>query len=85
MPCADDRIRRVCCIFYHRLRSPTQTNELAGEQIRSGRICGRAAWYSQIPSVKAYPGPLPDGASGIEFVTSIAPTPGASTPSVVKW
>jgi hypothetical protein len=52
-------------------------------QMSSGLVCGRAAWGSHIPSVKAYPGPLPPGESGIEFTTSVAP--GRSTPSMIKW
>lgn len=70
---------------FHRLRSPTQTAAVDQMQVSSGQVCGRPAWGSSFPTVKAYPGPLPAGASGIEFSTTIAPTPGGSTPSMTKW
>ncbi len=67
------------------MRSPTQTLADDQMQLQTGRVCGHAAWGSAFPTVKAYWGQLPAGASGIEFTTSVAPTPGRSTPSVVKW
>jgi hypothetical protein len=49
-----------------------------------GRALGRAARWSNIPSVKAYRGPLPVGAEGIEFTTTVAPSPG-DHPALVFW
>jgi hypothetical protein len=69
---------------YHRLRSPTQPIALDAVMIQRGQLCGGPAWGSSIPSVKAYDGPLPGGASGIEFTTTVPPTPG-SPPGLVKW
>ena len=66
-------------IQYHRLESPTQTWEVAAMQQASGQVWGAPArnfYQSDIPSVKAYIGPLPEGARGIEFTTSVSPTPG---------
>lgn len=70
---------------YHRLRSGTQTISDDQMQISTGRICGKPAWGSRFPTVKAYPGPLKPGDSGIEFTTLVALTPGRSSPSMVKW
>lgn len=70
---------------YHRLRSSTQTTTHDQMQVRSQQVCGKAGWGSHIPSVKAYPGPLPASASGIEFTTGVAPSPGRSSPSMTKW
>lgn len=69
---------------YHRLRSPTQTLVTANEQVQSQRILGRAARWSSRLSVKAYRGPLPPNAEGIEFETPVAPSPG-SHPTTVYW
>ena len=54
-------------------------------QVNTQRVCGRPAWGSHIPSVKAYPGPLPMTSSGIEFTSMITPNAGHSTPSMIKW
>jgi hypothetical protein len=70
---------------FHRLRSPTQTTKDDQIQVGTMKICGKSAWGSHIPTVKAYPGHLPPADSGIEFSTPVAPTPGSSTPSMVKW
>jgi hypothetical protein len=70
---------------YHRLRSPTQTVADDQMQVTTKRVCGRAAWGSHIPSVKAYPGSLPVGCQGIEFTTAVRPSSGRSTPSMIKW
>lgn len=70
---------------YDRARSPTQSANDDRIQVATMKVYGRAAWGSHIPSVKAYRGPLPPSDSGIEFSTPIAPTPGTSTPSMVKW
>ncbi len=65
--------------LYHRLESPTQTAETAREQVRSSEIWGRSLnfpYCSCIPKVKAYNGPLPSGAIGIEFTTEDQPDSG---------
>lgn len=66
---------------YHRLASRTQTPHDAAMQETSGEIWGRAPRDSDIPKVKAYPGPLPPGAKGIEFTTDVEPDHG-SRPSL---
>jgi hypothetical protein len=78
-------------ILYHRLESPTQTPEIAREQMRTGEIWGRPLnfpYCSDIPKVKAYNGSLPLGARGIEFTTEIQPDlgcpPGCSFWSMEK-
>ena len=76
---------RSASAVYHRLRSRTQTPAHDQMQVSSGQVCGRAGWGSHIPSVKAYPGPLPTGASGIEFTTHVALSAGRSSLSMVKW
>ena len=70
---------------YHRLESPTQTRADAQRQQISGELWGRPAWGSGIASVKAYRGPLPAGARGIEFVTPVAPSRGRGTPHEARW
>jgi hypothetical protein len=52
-------------------------------QERSREIWGRPARWSSQPSVKAYPGTLPDQ-RGIEFTTDIEPMPG-SAPNEARW
>jgi RHS repeat-associated protein len=70
--------------IYHRLESPTQTPADARRQERTGVIGGYAARGSAIPTVKAYNGPLPPGARGLEFSTTVPPAPG-SVPGQPKW
>ena len=70
--------------IYHRLESPTQTPADARLQVESGEIWGRPRRYSDIPSVKAYPGPLPPGARGIEFTTEVPPD-AQTGPDYVRW
>ena len=69
---------------FHRLASPTQDFAAAQRQLASGQIWGRVARGGHSPSVKAYRGPLPPAAEGIEFVTDVAPSPG-SHPNLVFW
>jgi hypothetical protein len=72
---------------YHRLESESQTPETAAAQQASGEIWGGAArnvLASDIPKVKAYGGPLPDGARGVEFVTEVPPDPG-QVPGKPTW
>jgi hypothetical protein len=58
---------------FHRLESPTQTADDASKQEASGEIWGRTPFGSSWPQVQAYAGPLPDGASGVEFMTDVRP------------
>lgn len=44
----------------------------------------RNVFASNIPKVKAYEGPLPDGERGIEFTTDVTPDPGCA-PSQPVW
>ena len=60
---------------YYRVASPTQTDEDAERQQASGEIWGLPARGSNIPKVKAYVGPLPEGQPGIEFTTAVTPDP----------
>jgi hypothetical protein len=52
---------------------------------QTGQVCGNPAWGSNIPTVKAYWGPLPAGTSGLEFETIVPPTPGRSVPNYAMW
>ena len=61
---------------FHRKESPTQTAETARMQEISGEIWGKSPRGSDVPTVQAYTGPLPDGASGIEFYTNVTPNSG---------
>ena len=70
--------------IYHRLESPTQTPQDAALQQSSGEIWGRPSIWSTIPKVKAYRGPLPSNARGIEFFTAVEPDAGSS-PRHPEW
>jgi hypothetical protein len=76
---------------YHRLESPTQTEADARLQVSTMMVCGRGArqaggGISDIPSVKAYMGPLPPNRDGIEFTTDVVPSSTTGTPpSGVSW
>jgi hypothetical protein len=60
---------------FHRLKNPTTQNDaVAYLQAQSGEIWGAVGRWSYIPTVRAYVGPLPPQAEGIEFTTSIAPS-----------
>lgn len=60
---------------FHRLESPTQTKETARKQQESGQLWGKPPRYGlDVPTVKAYVGPLPNGKRGIEFWTDTKPT-----------
>jgi hypothetical protein len=67
---------------FHRLHSPTQDEQTRASNLTA--LLGRAARWSHLLSVKAYRGPLPRGAEGIEFSTHTAPSPG-SHPTLVFW
>jgi len=58
---------------FHRLASPTQTEEDARRQSASGEIWGRTPQSSDWVQVRAYRGSLPNGLFGIEFYTDILP------------
>lgn len=59
---------------YYRLHSLTQTDADAELIKRTGRLRGYPSRFSgDRPLVQAYYGPLPPGASGIEFLTSVPP------------
>jgi hypothetical protein len=69
---------------FHRVEnSTTQTKVVAQMQELSREIWGRPARGSGQPSVKAYPGNLPDR-RGVEFTTDIEPMPG-SAPNEARW
>jgi hypothetical protein len=70
--------------LYHRLESPTQSPDIAFVQQLSGTIRGYPALGSHIPKVKAYDGPLPVDARGIEFTTDVAPDSGCA-PGWPMW
>lgn len=69
---------------YHRLESPTQPPNIVFVQQRSGTIRGYPAMGSFILKVKAYDGPLPEDARGIEFSTNVPPDEGCA-PSLPMW
>lgn len=58
---------------FHRVRSPTQSDETAQLQVQSQEIWGRPRRGSDIPQVQSYAGPLPDCQRGIEFYTNVPP------------
>lgn len=68
---------------FHRIQ-PAADNALVES---SRRLWGRPATnihQTPFPSVKAWVGPLPKGARGIEFFTSVAPSR-SSTPGKALW
>lgn len=68
---------------YHRLQTGPALRLIA----QSGELWGQPAqniFRSDIPKVKAYLGPLPEGASGVEFTADVAPDPG-SVPGKPTW
>lgn len=60
-------------------------------QVATGRVCGRGArqsggGFSPFPAAKAYDGPLPAGADGIEFSTNVKPSSMPVHPGgIVNW
>lgn len=70
--------------LFYRVENPTtQTREIAEMQEQSREIWGRPARGSGQPSVKAYPGTLPNR-RGVEFTTDLKPMPG-SAPNEARW
>lgn len=59
---------------FHRLESPTQTPATAALQEANGEMWGATARGGLNPTVKAYQGPLPPGARGVEFTTPVRPS-----------
>jgi hypothetical protein len=71
---------------YHRGETPTgQTPAVARQQEQTREIWGQPAYGSNIPSVKAYIGPLPAGWRGVEFSTPVRPNPRHCTPWEARW
>src|SRR5437868_4830758 len=71
---------------YHRVETPTQTSDDAVQQVLSGEVWGRAAKLGGLfLCVKAYPGTLPAGRRGIQFLTPIAHDRRYSTPYESRW
>jgi hypothetical protein len=69
---------------FHRKQSLSQPPEMAALQELSGEMWGRAPRFGIFPAVKAYGGPLPGGARGIEFYTNVQPDP-FQLPHMPKW
>ena len=69
---------------YHRRESPTQTPEDARKQTDSLEIWGGPSRYSDVPRVRAYIGPLPNEARGIEFETWVSPD-ADGPPGQAQW
>ena len=69
---------------FHRLRSPTQTDEDADLQAATSELWGRPRQFSDIPQVQAWVGPLPEGESGVEFTTAVPPDP-FLPPGHARW
>lgn len=74
-------------VVYHKVETTTQTPETAAMQQRSGEIWGKEPRLGGLgPSVNAYVGPLPAGARGIEFTTSIPPGSALPFPGgLARW
>lgn len=76
--------REPAARIYHRKESPTQSRAVAAIQEASHEMWGSPAATSSRPTVKAFEGPLPQGARGIEFTTDVEPDPGGA-PGRVEW
>lgn len=73
--------------IYHRKATGNENQDFytAISQVSSGEIWGGLALYgSAFPTVRAFPGPLPEGRDGVEFETDVPPSPG-SPRSEVYW
>ena len=69
---------------FHRVKSPTQSDDVALLQQTSQEIWGKARRGSDIPQVQTYTGPLPSNENGIEFTTTVKPDDG-SPPGQARW
>ena len=73
--------------YFYRLESPTQSEEVARQQAASLEVWGRPpqnTFAGSEPKVQAYMGRLPEGARGIEFVTTVPPDEGLA-PGHGEW
>ena len=91
MPSLPDEPSRIPGVgaVYHRLASPSQPDDIARLQERTGEVWGSynrdlMGGRAPFPSVDAYVGALPAGARGIEFVTDVPPDP-RSPPGRARW
>ncbi|WP_050881224.1 hypothetical protein [Burkholderia pseudomallei] len=74
--------------IYHRLATGNKNQDFhtALDQVSSCEVWGAVSVYGSLfPTVRAFPGPLPDGKDGIEFSTSVPPSRGSSTKTEVYW
>lgn len=69
---------------FHRRESEKQPPKVAAQQEASQEIWGRPRQWSDIPQVQAFDGPLPPNTRGIQFSTTVAPTPG-NAPGWIRW
>lgn len=70
---------------FHRVRSPTQSDDTAQLQVASQELWGRPRRGSDIPQVQSYVGPLPPSPErGIEFYASVAPDRNVA-PGQARW
>lgn len=53
-------------------------------QMASKQMWGRAPFGSDIPTVQAYKGQVPEGARGVEFTTNVPPDP-YGLPAEDRW
>lgn len=73
---------------YHRIEAGTkrsQSPDVALKQLHTQEIWGQSSYYTGTAAVKAKPGPLPEGANGVEFETDVPPTAGTSTDAESYW
>lgn len=68
---------------FHRLQTAADNELVARTETLGGRPARNIA-AGLFPKVKAYEGPLPEGRTGIEFYTSVAPDPGC-VPGCPVW
>lgn len=69
---------------FHRLHSPTQTDDDARQQVDSREIWGRVPRGGFEAQVQALRGRLPPNTAGIEFLTAAPPDPNGH-PSEARW
>jgi hypothetical protein len=74
----------IPAMSFHRRESPAQTAAEAAKQERSQEISGASVAGSSSARVRAYIGPLPKGARGVEFDTDVLPDDG-SPPGEARW
>ncbi|NYV74335.1 RHS repeat-associated core domain-containing protein [Streptomyces sp. UH6] len=75
-PTDDEALETVLHGPFHRKESPTQTPEHARLQQESGELWGGVSpRLGGEEAARAHDGPLPEGARGVEFYTTIRPRP----------